>query len=192
MAEAEMKHKEKAKKRKGSAKKKFFEAKIPLTATKVHLYGYDAEDFNGAVVKIDLSKNLRGKNLELKSKIKFVDGVLVGELLSLSLAQAYMKKVMRRGTDYIEDSFETESKDSVLRIKPFMITRNRVSRAVRNNIREIAKKHLQSKIKINKTEDLFSEVMTNKMQKELSLKVKKVYPLAMCEIRVLEVVSAKQ
>jgi len=34
--------------------------------------------------------------------------------------------------------------------------------------------------------EVASEVMANKIQKELSLKLKKIYPLALCEIRVLE------
>lgn len=183
-----MKHKEKAKKRK-VGKKKFFEVNVPLTASKIHLYGHSKEEFDNNTVKIDMSKNLRGKGLELKAKISFVEDKLESELVSLRLSSPYIKRVMRRGTDYVEDSFEIECKDAKIRVKPFMITRNRVSRAVRRAIREVARKHLQSKIKLRKSEELFSEIITNKIQKELSLKVKKVYPLAMCEIRVLEVLG---
>lgn len=188
MAKKVMKHKEKAKKRK-VGKKKFFEVNVPLTASKIHLYGHSKEEFDNNTVKIDMSKNLRGKGLELKAKISFVEDKLESELVSLRLSSPYIKRVMRRGTDYVEDSFEIECKDAKIRVKPFMITRNRVSRAVRRAIREVARKHLQSKIKLRKSEELFSEIITNKIQKELSLKVKKVYPLAMCEIRVLEVLG---
>lgn len=185
-----MKDKEKVKsKRKKGVRKKFFEAAIPLTTTKVHLYGYSPEELEGKTVKLDLTKNLRGKNLELKAKLKLKSGKLTGELSSLELMPFYLKKVMRRGTDYVEDSFETSCKDSKIIIKPLMITRKRVSRIIRKAIRNTAKKHLEGKIKLKDTKEIFSDVMTNKMQKELSLKVKKTYPLALCEIRILKVIG---
>jgi ribosomal protein S3AE len=40
--------------------------------------------------------------------------------------------------------------------------------------------------------ELFSDIMVGKIQKELSLKLKKIYPLALCEIRILEIVNKKQ
>jgi len=176
-------------KRKKGARKKFFEVKIPLTATKIHLYGYSPEELEGNVVKLDLTKSLRGKNLELRSKVKLKGNELIGELFSLKLLPSYIKRVMRRGTDYVEDSIEVECKDAKLVIKPFMITRKRVSRAIRTTIRNNARKHLESKIKIRNTEEIFSEIMANKLQKELSLKIKKIYPLSLCEIRMLKVLG---
>ena len=41
--------------------------------------------------------------------------------------------------------------------------------------------------KENKNEDLFLDVLKNKIQRELSVKLKKIYPLSLCEIRVLKV-----
>ena len=38
----------------------------------------------------------------------------------------------------------------------------------------------------------FNEIITNKIQKELSLKIKKIYPLALCEIRRFEVLPVKK
>ena len=175
-------------KRKKGARKKFFEVKIPLTATKIYLYSYSPEDLEGNVIKLDLTKNLRGKNLEFKARIKLNKNELTGELISLHLLPSYIRKVMRRGTDYIEDSFEETSKDARIKIKPLMITRKRVSRAVRKAIRENARKYLQARIKSRNTEELFSEIMTSKLQKELSLKIKKIYPLAFCEIRIIKVI----
>lgn len=186
----EPKQKEKTKpRRKRGARKKFFEADIPLTATKVHLYGYSPEELEGNIVKLDLSKNLRGKNLELRTKIILKNEKLTGELLSLKLMPIYIRKIMRRGTDYVEDSFLIECKDAKLRVKPFMITRKRVSRAVQRAIRNNARKHLESKIKARTYEEIFSEIMAGKLQKDLSLKIKKTYPLALCEIRIIEILG---
>ena len=176
-------------KRKKNAKKKFFEVTLPLTTTKVHLYSYSPEDLEGSTVKLDLTKNLRGKNMELKAKISLKNENLTGEIISLQLLQTYVKKIVRRSTDYVEDSFIASCKDSKLQIKPILVTRRRVSRAVKKAIRTAAKKHIESKITPREAEEIFADIMSNKFQKELSLKVKKVYPLAACEIRRIKILE---
>ena len=161
-------------------RKKFFEVPIPLTATKAKLYAQTEESLNNKVIKLDMTKNLKGKSVELRTRVKYIDGKIDSELMSLVVMPGYIRRIMRRGIDYIEDSFEADCKDAKLRIKPFMITRNHVSRTVRHAIRTTAKKFLESYLTIKNTREIFSEAMTNKLQKNLSLKVKKLYPLAFC------------
>jgi len=171
------------------AKKRFFEVEVPLTASKVHLYSTGIEELDGSIVKLDLTRSLRGKSLEFKLRIKVKGEKLVGEAMSLILVGSYVRRMMRKGSDYVEDSFELDCKDSKLRVKPLFVTRKRVSRGVRKALREFARKHLEGYFKARSEEELFSEIMSNKLQKELSLKLKKIYPLALCEIRHFEIVG---
>lgn len=170
-------------------KKSFYEVKTPLTSTRVQLYAYNPEELAGRTIKLDLTKSLRGKNLILIMRVKNNDGVLEAVPEKVELAMSYMKKAVRKGIDYAEDSFEVECRDSVLRVKPFLITRRRVSRGVLNLLRENAKKTAESYIKTRDKMEVFSDVIANKLQKQLAQKLKKIYPLAMCEIRVVEVVK---
>lgn len=170
-------------------KKKFFDVAVPLTAAKVKLYAINQEELHNKIVKIDMTKNLKGKNVELKARISHKDGKTDSELISMVLLPSYIRRIMRRGIDYVEDSFKTSCKDSEMIVKPFMITRNHVSRMVRNEIRNTAKKFIESHARIKTSRELFSEIMTNKLQKAISLKVKKVYPLAFCEIRWIEIIG---
>jgi ribosomal protein S3AE len=178
-----------AQENKKTIKKKFFDVEIPLTATKAKLYAGNPEELHNKVVTIDMTKNLKGKNLELKARVHLKDGKLTSNLISMIVVPSSIRRVLRRGTDYVEDSFVTSCKDALLRVKPFMLTRNRVSRAVRREIRNATRKFLESYMTIKNTKEIFSELMTNKLQKNLSLKVKKVYPLAFCEIRWIEVIG---
>lgn len=176
---------------KAGAKKKFFEVKMPFTAAKVHVYAHSVEEAENTTVKIDMTRSLRGKSLEFKARVKKDGDSLTGAPVSLELLGSYIRRMFRKGADYVEDSFEADSKDAKLRVKPFMLTRNKVSRAIRNELRSTTKKHLEAHFKTRTVEELFTEVLTNKMQRELSLKLKKIYPLALCEIRVLEIVPEK-
>lgn len=180
------------KKAKKNVKKSFFEAKIPLVSASVQLYAANAEELDGRVVKIDLTKFLRGKNFDYHAILKSVDGKLEGEPKGLYLVSSYVAKMMRGGADYAEDSFEVQCRDASARIKPLMITRNRVSRAVLRALRNEARAYLQSQLKTRSAREVFSDIMANKLQRELSLKLRKIYPLALCEIRVFEVTGARK
>lgn len=136
-----------------------------------------------------MTKNLKGKNVELNAKVILKDGKTESEIISMILLPSFIRRTMRRGIDYVEDSFKTSCKDAELLIKPFMITRNHVSRKIRKEIRNSARKFLESRARIKTSIELFSEIMTNKLQKAVSLKVKKIYPLAFCEIRWIEIIG---
>ncbi|MBS3083993.1 hypothetical protein J4423_04270 [Candidatus Pacearchaeota archaeon] len=170
-------------------RKKFFDVSIPLTASKVKLYASNEQELNNRVANIDMTKNLKGKNVELKARIIYKDGKLDSELVSLIVLPSYIRRTMRRGIDYIEDSFKTSCKDAELIIKPFMITRNHISRNLRKEVRNATRKFLEGYSNIKTVKELFSELMTNKLQRSISLKVKKIYPLAFCEIRWIEVIG---
>ncbi len=165
----------------------FFEVKAPLTSTKIQLYSTSAEALNGKVIRLDLTRNLRGKNMELVMRVKAEGQELQAVPIAAKLVSSFIRRSMRKGADYVEDSFKTKCKDAELVIKPFMITRNKVSRAVRKSLRETARHFIISYVTIRTTHELFSDLMANKLQRELSLKLKKIYPLAFCEIRTFEV-----
>lgn len=172
-------------------KKSFFEVDSSLTSAKIQLYAASPQELNGKIVKIDLTRSLRGKSLELKLKVKAEGDKLNGEPVSLELAGSYIRRAFRKGADYVEDSFVAECKDNKVVIKPFMLTRNKVSREVRKAIRNTAKEYLLSYLKTRSSREIFTDIMTNKIQKELSLKLKKIYPLALCEIRMFYLLDSK-
>lgn len=181
-----MKQKTKIKK---TVKKTFYEVFAPLTSTKIMLYAASPEELNDKTVKIDLTKSLRGKNLELKLRIKNENGSLTGLAESATLASSYVRKVVRKGTDYNEDSIAAQCRDMHVRIKPLLVTRRRVSKGILKTLRETARKHLLTYLKTRNAEEIFSEIIANKLQKQLAVKLKKIYPLALCEIRMFEILS---
>ena len=172
---------------KRTGKKSFYNVEAPLTTVTISLYGSSPEEFDGKVITLDMSKNLRGKALEMRMRVHYHDGKLLAFPLSAKLAGTYIQRSLRRGADYLEDSFSVSCKEGKITVKPFMITRKRVSRNVRNALRQEAKKCLEEYIKIRSVKELFSDVLAGKIQKHLLGKLKKIYPLAFCEIRVFEI-----
>lgn len=178
--------------KKREAKKSFFEVKAPMTSTKISLYAPTAESLHGKVITLDLTRSLRGKNLVLRMRVVPDSEGLAADPISIELVGSYIRRMVRKGTDYVEDSFTVVCKDGSVVIKPFMITRNKVSRAIRRELRNRAREHLTAHATMRTTKELFTELISNKIQKELSLKLKKVYPLALCEIRYFGLAKQKQ
>ena len=167
-------------------KKKFFDVKIPIIGKETQMQAYEVEELDGRFLKYDLTRALKGKSVMLTLNVKVEKNEATTTPKKLEVMPYFIRRMVRKGTNYVEDSFDAECKDANLKIKPFLVTRRKVSRAVRKTLRDEAKKELLDYVKNKNAEELFSEVLQNSLQKKLSMKLKKIYPLALCEIRVLD------
>jgi ribosomal protein S3AE len=172
-------------------KKKFYPIQIPLLKKEVELYGRENQ-LEGRHVKIDLTNSLKGKGLEIKFIVKESNGELISTPTQAYLQGFYIRRMLRKGTDYVEDSFLTKSKDHRIRVKPFMITRNRVSREVLNGLRIKAQEEITKYTKDKTFEELVKDILDGKLQKEILPALKKIYPLGLCEIRFIGIEDLKE
>ncbi len=168
-------------------KKRFFEVEIPLLKKETHLIAFEKQELNGKYLKYDITRNLKGKPALMQFKVLIKNEKAIAYPQQLRLLPVCLKRMVRKGTNYVEDSFSTKTKDAKVRIKPFLVTRRRVSRKVKKALRQKAREELTKTLKNNKIETIFEEILKNKLQKELSLKLKKIYPLSACEIKILKI-----
>ncbi len=179
-------------KKKKAVKEKFYEIEIPQLKTNVNLLAASPENLKARRIKIDLTRTLRGKSFEASLIVKTKGEKVTAEIKKIHLMPFYIKRIMKRGIDYVEDSFSAECKDAVLKIKPFLITRKKVSRTVRKTLRQKARAYIQNYIKDKTSEQIIDEILYGRFQKPMSLKLKKIYPLGFCDIRMLEIESEKE
>jgi ribosomal protein S3AE len=168
-------------------KKTFFSVDIPIVEKEAHLQAYEVKELAGRIINYDLTRILRGKGAMLQLKVE-IDGEKINAVpRQLKLMPYFLKRMVRKGTNYVEDSFSAKCEDAQMRIKPFLVTRRKVSRKVRKALRDKAREEIIDYIKNKKSAELFDEIAKNTLQKPLSIKLKKIYPLSLCEIRVLKV-----
>ncbi|MEK6847986.1 MAG: hypothetical protein AABX50_02600 [Nanoarchaeota archaeon] len=165
-------------------KQKFFDVEIPILNKETQLYAYDIEELNGKTITYDLTRILRGKSVLLTLNVKVADGKANAYPKEFVVLPYFIRRMIRKGVNYVEDSFSANTKDSEVIVKPFLITRKKVSREVMKALREKAREEIINYLKNKTSEAIFEELIQNKMQKPLSLKLKKIYPLSLCEIRV--------
>jgi ribosomal protein S3AE len=170
-------------------KKKFFDVDMPLIRKETQLLAMDISELNGKEIKYDLTRILKGKSILMNFKVQVKDDKATSTPKELKVMPYYLRRMVRKGTDYVEDSFTVQCKDAEILMKPFIITRRKVSRAVKNALRKEAKEELTKYCKSKTSEMLFEEILRNKLQKSLSIKLKKVYPLSLCEMRIFKVMK---
>ena len=161
-------------------KKKFFDIELPIINEQVSLLAVSEESLIGKTIKIDMTRKLKGKSLDaifvIKEKLK-------AEMKRICILGYFIRRMMRTSINYVEDSFSAESKNAFLRIKPFLITRKKVTREVRKALRNKAKEEILAFVKDKNADEIFSSLLSGTFQRTLSLKLKKIYPLSFCDIR---------
>ena len=166
-----------------AVKKKQFEIEIPLLNTVTAVPAFNLAALDGKTIKLDLTRMLKGKSIEAIFTVKVEGEKAIAVPKKLNLMFFYIRRMIRKNISYVEDSFVCSCTDGRLRIKTFMITRKRVHKSVRKALREKARQDLIDFCKEKTKEDFLNAVIGNTIQKELAARLKKIYPLALCEIR---------
>jgi len=170
-----------------SERKKIFDIEIPGIRQKTSALSVSMDGLQGKIVKLDMAKILRGKNVDAAFIISKKEDHLEANFLSINLIPAYIKRMMRKGVSWIEDSFVAKSKDGVkLQIKPFMITKKKIHRSVKNALRNRTKEFITKAVSEKSAQEIFSAIVYGEFQKSLSHDLKKIYPLSLCEIRMVK------
>lgn len=168
-------------------RRKFIVVDVPEVRMKIEIAANSAKEIEGRNAKIDLTRQLKGKSIETQVKVFLENDKPVAHPIKIKLMPYFIRRMIRKRISYVEDSFDVKSQNSLILIKPFLITRNKVSKAVRRTLRNKCRNWLEDYISERKDNEIFSEIFSNRLQKSLSLYLKKTYPLSLCEIRILEV-----
>lgn len=166
-------------------RKKFIEAKLPILDSEIRILG-TPEELDNKTVKLDLTRKLRGKGLTITFRLFNQEGKLIGIPDKMELISSYIQQMIRKRSDYVEDSFKARCADIRVIVKPLLITRKRVSRAVRKNLRNTAKEFLLEYLKEKDYHEICNEILDSTLQKMMFPKLKKIYPLSFCDLRVFE------
>ena len=176
------------------AKKKWY----PLIARgefdKAHLgesLVHSPKDLIGKHLNINLmvlTNDPKKQSVTLMFKVTSVEGDAgIAELVGYHLNSSHVKRVVRKAIRRIDDSFTLKSKNNVtFTIKPMFIARYRTNKGTLTSVRKRARELLQQAFQKLNSEEIFMYAITNRMQMDLKSDLKKIYPIAVSEIRALE------
>lgn len=136
----------------------------------------------------DLTKSLKQQNIDLIFKIESIKEDKANTIiLSYNLLPSYLKRITRRIGSKIEESFECKTKEGIkIRIKPLLIIKTKIKSSLSKSLRKTAKTVLSELIAQNTFDDLILSLISFKLQKELKSRLKSIYPVASCEIKIMK------
>ncbi len=151
----------------------------------------------GRTLKVNLKEltgSFRDQNIYVSLRIKEVTGNnLQTEVVGYAYMSFFIKKLTRRSTGKIDDSFVLETKEGKkVRLKPMAITINPVTKSVKTAIRKRMLELLAKEVKKLPMDVLVSELLKYKIQMDLKNKLKKIYPVRDVIMRVVKLEEKKK
>ncbi|MBN2368226.1 hypothetical protein JXC34_04345 [Candidatus Woesearchaeota archaeon] len=151
----------------------------------------EAENALGKTISVNLmhiTGDIKNQNADVKFEVSDAkDNKLNTRLIRYTFSNSSIKRYVRRRMSRIDDSIVIMTKDNKkIRIKPFLLTRQKVSKSVQYNLRATLKEELIKLVKNADYDELFLKVIKYSIQKELKDKLNAIYPVKSLEIRILK------
>lgn len=172
-------------------KKKWFKIVAPKILNHAELgesHVYSEDDLIGKSLKVNqstITNNMRNQNVELHFKvISTADQIGQTDLTGITLTGGYLKRLVRKGRDKIEDSFVVKTQNQKdVRVKPVVLTNTRANNKVKQTLRRMAKEFITKYTKKMPHDKFFNSVIKNRLQKEMKEHLSDIYPLKYVDIR---------
>jgi len=157
----------------------------------------DPNKIYGRIVDINLMTILndpKKDKINIKFKIYDVQGEkALLEIIGYSLIPSFLRRRIGKNRKKIEDSFICETKDGKkLRIKTFLLTSGSTKKSVLTKIRKEVKDFISQNFKKKNYDEIIKDVIFYKLQKDIKERVKRIFPLTLCEIKFLRIIEKKK
>ncbi|MBI2549447.1 hypothetical protein HYW21_08950 [Candidatus Woesearchaeota archaeon] len=152
---------------------------------------YEANTLRGRTLEInlmDMTGDPKAQNTKLTFAVETVEGDNAYAIpVKYQIIPATIKRLVRRTKDKVDASFLCKTKDQKLvRFKPLLITKNKTTKSVQTALRKTAHAYLQDAVHKLTYEDLILQLVNHKLQRSLKDLTSKVFPLKVCEIRIVQ------
>ena len=143
---------------------------------------------------MSLTDNVKSQSINVKFRINKVEkdnahAIIIG----YEMVPPSVKRVVRRGRDRIDLSSSCITSDKIkVRVKPLLITKSKSKGSVLTTLRRTTSKLLKKYISSKKYNEFVKELINHKLQDNIKSQLNKIYPLRICEIRVMEIEKTKE
>ncbi|MFC1690866.1 hypothetical protein ACFL0W_01685 [Nanoarchaeota archaeon] len=154
----------------------------------------EASSLLGRTVKVNLMNltgDMKKQNISVTFKIiRLAADKAQTELKKYEMGSSNLKRIVRRGKDRIDQSVICQTKDGrSVRIKPLLLTRSNTTGLRLRSLRKEVLAIIDDVVNTITLDELAQDIVSNKFQKHLKQILSKVYPLRICDIRMLVVLD---
>lgn len=143
---------------------------------------------------MSITKNVRQQNINVKLKVTSIkDNIAITEVIGYQVMPTAIKRFVRRHVDRIDESFIVATSDGViLRLKPMVLTRFNTKNSVKSLLRIAMKSYFITELKKMRFDEFVGHCVGNRIQKDLSKNLNKIYPVRSVTIRRFDVVDSSK
>lgn len=175
-------------------KKKWFALVAPPEFNNLFLGdtpAFEPENVIGRTIVVNLmtlTKDPKKQSYNVTFKIKEVkNSEAQTECIRYELPTVHIKRLVKKSKEKLDDAFQIESKDNVKAMfKPLYVTKAMVQKSKLTLLRRKTREFVTALAKEKTFSELMMMVISTELQKTLRNELKKVYPLSVCEVRMLE------
>ena len=158
---------------------------------------YDPNDLVGKTLKMNLSmftNDMKKQNIIASFRVnKVEDKKGLTELIGYSLGLAYLKRLVRRRRDKVDDSFLAKDKEGkFVRVKTVAMTNSKTYDSVSSAIRLSLRAKVRKSLKEMSFEEFVNALINVRLQREWKNSLGKIYPLKFLEVRHASLVVLKK
>ena len=143
---------------------------------------------------MNLTNDVKRQNININFKVVDVqNGKALANVVGYYMVQSSIRRLIRRNIEKIIMSFPCKTSDNKnLQVKPLLITRSATTGSVATKMRKNAQDFLVKYISAISYENLVNDLVNHKLQSSLKKDMNKIYPLRVCEIKSMEIVSLEK
>ena len=151
----------------------------------------DPKSLIGRTIKfslMNLTREIKHQNIKIIFSINSVnENNALTEVVGYELVPSFIKRITRTGREKIDNVNTYETKNNIkLVLKLLIMTKSKTKRSILSNLRHKSKEFLTAKIQKQDYSELITSLITYTLQKELKSTLSKIYPVAVCDVRVLK------
>ncbi len=138
-----------------------------------------------------VTNDMKKQNINVSFVVEKVTGdKAFTEFRKYELSPAFIKRMVRRGRDRIDEVLTLHTADKVkITLKPFVITNGNTSSSVLGKLRKAVSLEIKKRVEYTNFNELVSLIVARKIQSEVYSVLNKIYPLRNMEIRMFEAIS---
>lgn len=159
-------------------------------------YLQSIENAIGRSLKVNLKEitgSMKDQNIHMNFRVTHADGTtLHTKTIGFELTPMFIKKIVRKNTDRLDDFFTLTTKEGqILIVKSFMITLNKTQKLVRTAIRKSVQNQLEEELNTMNYDQFIEALITHKLQQKLKKSLSKLFPMKEVTIRSLRLDEKK-
>jgi len=143
---------------------------------------------------MNLTRDMKKQNTIMKFKvIGLKENKAMTEPIGYQVVPTFLKRIIRRGRNNLHDSFVCKTSDEKnVRLKPLIITVNKTKGVVINSLMNALRANLTEYVRKITYKELIHELVSHKLQSNLKIPLRKIYPLRSFEIKEMVLETEKK